>query len=116
MVPHDGDDLHELEARLDPRLLRALDMVAPGTPLREGIDSIIQSRSGGLILVADADEVSFLFSGGIKLDIDYTPALLYQVAKMDGAIVLDSGAKRICWANVQLIPDPTILSMETGDR
>ena len=116
MVPHDGDELHELEARLDPRLLRALDQVAPGTPLREGIDSIIQSRSGGLILIAEADEVSFLFSGGIKLDIDYTPALLYQVAKMDGAIVLDPGAKRIRWANVQLMPDPTILSMETGTR
>ena len=116
MVPHDGDELHELEARLDPRLLRALDQVAPGTPLREGIDAIIQSRTGGLILIAEADEVSFLFSGGIKLDIDYTPALLYQAAKMDGAIVLDPGAKRIRWANVQLMPDPTILSMETGTR
>jgi diadenylate cyclase len=116
MVSHDGDELHELETRLDPRLLRALDMVAPGTPLREGIDNILQSRTGGLILIAEADEVSFLFSGGIKLDIDYTPALLYQVAKMDGAIVLDPGAKKICWANVQLMPDPTILSMETGTR
>jgi diadenylate cyclase len=116
MVPHDGDELHELETRLDPRLLRALDMVAPGTPLREGIDNIMQSRTGGLILIAEADEVSFLFSGGIKLDIDYTPALLYQVAKMDGAIVLDPGVKKICWANVQLMPDPTILSMETGTR
>ncbi len=116
MVPHNGDELHELETRLDPRLLRALDMVAPGTPLREGIDNIIQSRTGGLILIAEADDVSFLFSGGIKLDIDYTPGLLYQVAKMDGAIVLDPGAKKICWANVQLMPDPTILSMETGTR
>jgi diadenylate cyclase len=116
MVPHDGDYLHELEARLDPRLLRALDVVAPGTPLREGIDSIIQARTGGLILIADAEEVSFLFSGGIKLDIDYTPALLYQVAKMDGAIVLDEGGTKIGWANVQLMPDPTILSMETGTR
>ncbi len=116
MVPPDGDELQELETRLDPRLLRALDMVAPGTPLREGIDNIIQSHTGGLILVAEADEVSFLFSGGIKLDIDYTPALLYQVAKMDGAIVLDPDVKKICWANVQLMPDPTILSMETGTR
>jgi diadenylate cyclase len=116
MVSPDGDELHELETRLDPRLLRALDMVAPGTPLREGIDNIIQSRTGGLILIAEADEVSFLFSGGIKFDIDYTPALLYQVAKMDGAIVLDPDVKKICWANVQLMPDPTILSMETGTR
>jgi diadenylate cyclase len=116
MASHVGDDLHELEARLDPRLLRALDMVAPGTPLREGIDNIIHARTGGLILIADLDDVSFLFSGGIKLGIDYTPGLLYQVAKMDGAIVLDPGAKTICWANVQLMPDPTILSMETGTR
>ncbi len=116
MVAHNGDELNELEARLDPRLLRALDMVAPGTSLREGIDNIIQARSGGLILIADAEEVSFLFSGGIKLDIDYTPALLYQLAKMDGAIVLDLEARKICWANVQLMPDPTILSMETGTR
>jgi diadenylate cyclase len=91
-------------------------MVAPGTALREGIDNIIHSRTGGLILIAEADEVSFLFSGGIRLDVDYTPGLLYQVAKMDGAIVLDPGARKICWANVQLMPDPTILSMETGTR
>src|SRR5919198_560529 len=116
MVSPDGDGLHGFEPRLDPRLLRALDMVAPGTPLREGIDSIIQSHTGGLILIAEADEVSFLFSGGIKLDIDYTPGLLYQVAKMDGAIVLDGEAEKICWSNVQLMPDPTILSMETGTR
>jgi len=116
MAPNAGDELHQLEARLDPRLLRALDMVAPGTPLREGIDNIIHARTGGLILIAEADDVSFLFSGGIKLELDYTPGLLYQLAKMDGAIVLDSEAEKICWANVQLMPDPTILSMETGTR
>jgi len=55
-------------------------------------------------------------SGGIKLDIDYTPALLYQVAKMDGAIILNANATKIAMANVQLMPDPTILSQETGTR
>jgi diadenylate cyclase len=116
VASHSGDDLSELEARQDPRLLRALDMVAPGTPLRDGIENIIHARTGGLILIAEVDEVSFLFSGGIKLDVDYTPALLYQLAKMDGAIVLDPANRKICWANVQLMPDPTILSMETGTR
>lgn len=91
-------------------------MVAPGTALREGIDGIIHARTGGLILLADPDHVSFLLSGGLKLDVDYHPALLYQLAKMDGAIVLDAEATRILWANVQLMPDPTILSMETGTR
>src|SRR3954465_13718994 len=111
-----GDELQELEARQDPRLLRALDIVAPGTALREGIDNIVPSRTGGLIVIGDPEEVSFLFSGGINLDIDYTPALLYQVAKMDGAIVLNEQATKIVCANVQLMPDPTILSAETGTR
>ena len=115
-MQHPGDELNELEARQDPRLLRALDMVSPGTPLREGIDNIIHARTGGLIVVAEADEVSYLFSGGLRLDVDYTPGLLYQVAKMDGAIVLPPSAEKILWANVQLMPDPTILSMETGTR
>ena len=110
------DEKTELEARQDPRLLRALDTVAPGTPLREGIDNIVHARTGGLILVGEAEEVSFMFSGGIRLDVDYSPALLYQLAKMDGAIVLEPETLRIMWANVQLMPDPTILSMETGTR
>jgi diadenylate cyclase len=101
---------------MNSRLVQALDMVAPGNPLREGIDNIIHARTGALILIAEPEEASFLFSGGIRLDIDYTPGLLYQVAKMDGAIVLDPRASKIHWANVQLMPDPTILSMETGTR
>src|SRR5918996_3090973 len=116
MSPQPEGDLNELEARQDPRLLKALEMVAPGTPLREGIDNIVHARTGGLIVIGETEDLSFLFSGGIKLDIDYTPALLYQVAKMDGAITLNANATKIAMANVQLMPDPTILSLETGTR
>jgi diadenylate cyclase len=91
-------------------------MVAPGTALREGIDNIVHARTGGLIVVGDADDLAFLFSGGLKLEIDYTPAFLYQLAKMDGALVLSANATKIVWANVQLTPDPTILTLETGTR
>ena len=91
-------------------------MVAPGTALREGIDNIVHARTGGLIVIGDPEELAFLLSGGIKLDIDYTPQLLYQIAKMDGAIVTNGNATKIAWANVQLTPDPTILSLETGTR
>src|SRR3954449_732790 len=116
MVQRVGDDTHDLESRQEPRLVKALEMVAPGTTLREGIDNIVHARTGGLIIVGEVEDLSFLFSGGIKLDIDYTPAFLYQVAKMDGAIVLNANATKIAAANVQLMPDPTILSMETGTR
>jgi diadenylate cyclase len=96
--------------------MKALEMVAPGTALREGIESILHARTGGLIVIGDPEELSFLNSGGIKLDIDYTPAFLYQVAKMDGAIILNTNSTKITMANVQLMPDPTILSHETGTR
>jgi diadenylate cyclase len=91
-------------------------MVAPGTSLREGIDNIVLARTGGLLVVGDEDGLAPLLSGGIKLDIEYSPAIIYQLAKMDGAIALSQNATKITWANVQLTPDPTILSRETGTR
>ena len=96
--------------------MKALEMIAPGTALREGIESILHARTGGLIVIGEPEDLSFLNSGGIKLEIDYTPAFLYQVAKMDGAIILNANATKIAMANVQLMPDPTILSHETGTR
>jgi diadenylate cyclase len=116
MTPRSGEELPELEARQEPRLVKALEMVAPGTAVREGIDNIVHARTGGLIVIGDPDELAFLFSGGIKLDIDYSPAMMYQLAKMDGAIALNTSATKIAWCNVQLMPDPTILSSETGTR
>src|SRR5215217_6819764 len=116
MTPWSGEELSELEARQEPRLVKALEMVAPGTAVREGIDNIVHARTGGLLVIGDPDELAFLFSGGIKLDIDYTPAMIYQLAKMDGAIALNGTATKISWCNVQLMPDPTILSSETGTR
>ncbi|HVP03201.1 MAG TPA: DNA integrity scanning diadenylate cyclase DisA [Solirubrobacteraceae bacterium] len=116
MAHRTGDEMTDLESRQEPRLVKSLEMVAPGTALREGVDNIVHARTGALIVVGDPEELSFLFSGGIKLDIDYSPAFLYQVAKMDGAIILNVNATKIAMANVQLIPDPTILSLETGTR
>ncbi|HEX8647338.1 MAG TPA: DNA integrity scanning diadenylate cyclase DisA [Thermoleophilaceae bacterium] len=115
-MQHAGDEVADHEHRQEPRLVKALEMVAPGSALREGIDHILDAHTGALIAIGDTDELSFLYSGGIKIDIDYTPALLYQIAKMDGAIILSSNATKICWANVQLMPDPTISSLETGTR
>ena len=97
-------------------MVRALEMVAPGTALREGLDNILHAHTGGLIVIGDADDLAFLFSGGIKLDLEYTPALLYELAKMDGAIVLSANATKIAHANLQLTPDPTIHTLETGTR
>ncbi len=100
----------------DPRLLEALRRVAPGTTMRQGINDILRGSEGALIVIGEPAELSFLFSGGIRLDQAFSPYLLYELSKMDGAIILNSNATRIVYANVQLMPDPTIPSAETGTR
>ncbi len=104
------------DPRRDRHLLAAIETVAPGTPLRQAVDDVIRSREGALIVIGDPVELSFLYSGGIRLDAPFRPQLLYELAKMDGAIIVDTGVKHLAWANVQLMPDPTIPSDETGTR
>jgi diadenylate cyclase len=106
----------EDDPRRDPKLLQAIQQVAPGTELRQAIDDIIRSHEGALIVIGDPAELSFLYSGGIRLDAPFRPQLLYELAKMDGAIIVDAAIKKLAWANVQLMPDPTIASAETGTR
>ena len=95
---------------------RTVRMVAPGTVLREALDNIVRARTGALIVVGDSPEVMKLVTGGFPLDVPVVPALLYELAKMDGAIVLSRDASRVLWANTQLVPDPTIPSEEAGIR
>jgi diadenylate cyclase len=104
------------DPRQDRNFLAALGQLAPGTALRGGIDDIIRAELGALIVIDDPNRLAFLFSGGMRLDLPFTSQLLYELAKMDGAIVLNQQAQKIVYANVQLMPDPTIPSEETGTR
>ena len=97
-------------------LLSALRLVAPGSPLREGIERIIQARMGALIVVGAGTDVLSVCSGGFLLDAEFTPQRLSELAKMDGAIILTGDCVRIVRANVHLVPDPNIPTSETGTR
>jgi diadenylate cyclase len=104
------------DPRKDKTLLSALKQVAPGTAMRSGIDDIIRAELGALIVIGDPNDLAFLFSGGMRLDLPLTPQLLYELAKMDGAIVISRDTQKLVYANVQLMPDPAIPSAETGTR
>jgi diadenylate cyclase len=104
------------DPRLDPKVLAAVARIAPGTELRQAIDDIIRARLGALIVIGEPSELSFLFSGGMQLDLPFKSQLLYELAKMDGAIIVSSPVTKLAYANVQLMPDPTIPSAETGTR
>ena len=93
-----------------------LQLVAPGTPLREGIDNVLRANTGGLIVVGYNDKVKEIVDGGFSINCKYSPASLYELAKMDGAIILNEDAVKILYANTQLIPDTVIPSTETGIR
>lgn len=99
-----------------PEIIEAIARLSPGTALRQGIDDVIRSHGGALIVIGDPDELAFLYSGGIRIGQPFTPQLLYELSKMDGAIVVDAAIARLAYANVQLMPDPTIPSDETGTR
>ena len=94
----------------------ALAKVAPGTPLRAGIERIVRAKGGALVVVNDDPEVLAICSGGFLVDAPFSPQRLSELAKMDGAIILSADCDRIARANVHLVPDPTVPTSETGTR
>ncbi len=103
------------DERLDA-LHQALADVAPGMPLREGLDRIVRAKMGALVVVGDGSDVLSICSGGFLLDAPFSPQRLSELAKMDGAIILAADASRIARANVHLVPDPRVPTSETGTR
>lgn len=105
----------ELNSR-DISLIDILKLVAPGTALRQGLENILQAKTGALITIGDSKEVLEIVDGGFNINEEYTASRLYELAKMDGAIILSADLKRILFANAQLIPSSTIETRETGTR
>jgi diadenylate cyclase len=94
----------------------AIRQTAPGTSLRHALDMIIAGRMGALICIGDTDAVLATGDDGFSLDISYTANRLFELSKMDGAIVIDKGLTQILRANYHLNPDPSLATAETGMR
>ncbi|HUC27231.1 MAG TPA: DNA integrity scanning diadenylate cyclase DisA [Streptosporangiaceae bacterium] len=94
----------------------ALAVVAPGTPLRDGLERIVRGNTGALIVLGFDPVVEDICSGGFELSASFSATRLRELAKMDGAIVLDQAGTRILRAAVQLVPDPRLPTEESGTR
>jgi len=105
-----------MNSKEEELLLKCLKRVAPGTDLRLGIEYILQAKTGGLLVLGDSEEVLKITNGGFYIGCNFTPAKLYELGKMDGAIILSSDTKRILYANTHLFPNPEIPTSETGTR
>ncbi|MGG3561352.1 DNA integrity scanning diadenylate cyclase DisA [Neobacillus rhizosphaerae] len=93
-----------------------LQFIAPGTPIREGIDNVLRANTGGLIVIGYNEKVKSIVDGGFEINCPFSPSFLYELAKMDGAIILNELGNRILFANAQLAPNSEISSTETGMR
>ncbi|GAA4384666.1 DNA integrity scanning diadenylate cyclase DisA [Tsukamurella soli] len=100
----------------DAHLRATISRVAPGTGLRDGIERILRGRTGALVLLGYDAEVERICDGGFHLDVEFAPTRLRELAKMDGAVVLSTDGTRIVRANVQLMPDASIPTEESGTR
>ncbi len=93
-----------------------LGLLAPGTVLRDGIERILRAERGALIVLGSTPQVQAICSGGFTIDVPATGQRIAELAKMDGALVVDADAGRILMANVQLVPDASVPTSETGTR
>ncbi|MBF6236212.1 DNA integrity scanning diadenylate cyclase DisA [Nocardia otitidiscaviarum] len=93
-----------------------LSRFVPGTQLRDGIDRILRGRTGGLIVLGYDDRVERICDGGFELNVEFAPTRLRELSKMDGAVVLSTDGTRIVRANVHLVPDPALPTVESGTR
>ncbi len=100
----------------DTDLRPTLATVAPGTPLREGLERILRGNTGGLIVLGFDRAVEAMCTGGFELDVDFSATRLRELAKMDGAIIVDRDCTRILRAAVHMMPDPAIATDESGTR
>ncbi len=101
----------------EDNITSVLKLIAPGTPIRDGLENILRAKTGALLLITDNNEVlKEIVDGGFIINEDYTSSKLYELAKMDGAIVLSGDMKKILYANAQLIPEHEIQTTETGTR
>lgn len=100
----------------DPRLRGTLASVAPGTELREGLERILRGNTGALVVLGWDRTVESLCTGGFSLDVEFTATGLRELAKMDGAIIVDPTHSRIVRAAAHLVPDPTLPTVESGTR
>lgn len=100
----------------EEKLNKVLKRMAPGTDLREAIDNIIDAKTGALVVVGDTENVLKISNGGFELYHQFTPQRLYELAKMDGAIILDDNLNQILRANVHLVPDSSLYTAESGMR
>lgn len=105
-----------LNLHSDELVRSTLAAVAPGTELRDGLERILRGNTGALVVLGHDKVVDQIATGGFPLDIEFSATRLRELAKMDGAVIVDREITRFIHAATQLVPDPSIETSESGTR
>ena len=61
----------------EDNITEILKLIAPGTPIRDGLENILRARTGALLLITDSSEVlDEVVDGGFFINEDYTSSKL----------------------------------------
>ncbi len=100
----------------DMNIYEILTLISPGTEIRVALDEILRAQMGALVVLGTNISLEGVLRGGLKINTEMNSSTLFELCKMDGAIVLSNDLKKIAYANVHLTPDRNIESKETGIR
>ena len=65
----------------EDNITEILKLIAPGTPIRDGLESILRAKTGALLLITDNNEViKQVVDGGFTINEEYTSSKLYELA------------------------------------
>lgn len=100
----------------EERYRRYRALLAPGTPLRDGLERVRAGRTGALVVLGRNAVVDKISTGGFTVETDFTPTALRELSKMDGGIVVDDELSTIFRAGVHFTPSGELPTIETGTR
>ena len=78
----------------DTRFVKMLKKLVPGTALRDGLENILRAKMGALVLIDDSSEALGIVDCGFAINVEYSPANFYELAKMDGALIMSKDGKK----------------------
>src|SRR6185312_7012030 len=102
------------DVRKDPKMLDALRRIAPGTTMRQGLNDILRARLVALVVIGEPAELSFMFSGGIRVDQAVAPYLLFALERVVGEMIRNAVAAGVFYAFVLLVPVAAVAAAEAG--
>ena len=80
----------------EDNITEILKLIAPGTPIRDGLENILRARTGALLLITDNNDVlKQVVDGGFTINEEYSSSKLYELAKEKGTPYIKDASEKV---------------------